>query len=234
VPDATRRRVIAWDKEDGYGVEYADIALSTDRLTARGLAIGWDPEPYHLEFTLETGPGWVTRRLEVSTRGAGWTRTLDLRRSDSGWHVDASAEGEVDLEPPGGGATAFAEARDCDLGLSPLTNSMPVLRHDLLGKDGSVDLVMAWVAVPALAVRASNQRYTTLGAAAGGLRRIEYRSGTFASQLLFDVDGVCVDYPQLGRVVPWALSLPVRRSGARRSAVSGRPERPDRSPRAPR
>jgi hypothetical protein len=202
VPDATRRRVIAWDKEDGYGVEYADIALSADRLTARGVAIGWDPEPYRLEFTLETGPRWVSRRLEVSTHGDGWTRTLDLRRSDSGWRVDASAEGEVDLEPPGGDATTFAEALDCDLGLSPLTNSMPVLRHDLLGKDGSVDLVMAWVAVPALAVRASNQRYTTLGAATGGLRRIEYRSGTFASELLFDADGICVDYPQLGRAVP--------------------------------
>jgi hypothetical protein len=193
--------VIAWDKDDGYGVEYADVELSADRLTATGVAIGWDPQPYRLEFTLTTGPGWVTRRLQVATRGAGWTRRLDLRRSDPGWQVDASAEGEVDLEPPGGDAMTFAEALDCDLGLSPLTNSMPVLRHDLLQEEGSLEFVMAWVAVPALAVRASAQRYTTRGDAPGGLRRIEYRSGTFASELLFDADGICVDYPRLGRAV---------------------------------
>jgi hypothetical protein len=95
----------------------------------------------------------------------------------------------------------FAEALDCDLGLSPLTNSMPVLRHDLLQEEGSLEFVMAWVAVPALAVRASAQRYTTRGDAPGGLRRIEYRSGTFASELLFDADGICIDYPRLGRAV---------------------------------
>jgi hypothetical protein len=202
VVEGDRRRVVAWDKDDGWGVEYADVELSADRLTARGVAIGWDPVLYRLEFALDTGPNWVTRRLEVSTHGDGWTRTLDLQRSTSGWRVDAAGEGTVDLEPPGGDATTLAEALDCDLGLSPLTNSMPVLRHDLLRIDGSIDFVMAWVAVPSLSVRASNQRYTTLGAGPGGLRRIEYRSGAFASELLFDADGICVDYPRLGRAVP--------------------------------
>ena len=27
--------------------------------------------PYRLEFTLETGPGWITTRLDVTTRGDG-------------------------------------------------------------------------------------------------------------------------------------------------------------------
>jgi hypothetical protein len=203
VPRASRRRVIVWDKEEGYGVEFADVELARDRLTGGGVAIGWDPVPYRLEFTLETGPGWVTRRLDVTTRGDGWSRTLDLLRSEQGtWTVDASGDGEIDLEPAGGDAATFADALDCDLGLSPLTNSMPVLRHDLLRKDGSVEFVMAWVAVPALAVRASAQRYATLGEAGDDLRRIEYQSRDFRSELLFDADGICVDYPQLGRAVP--------------------------------
>ncbi|HEY8845461.1 MAG TPA: putative glycolipid-binding domain-containing protein, partial [Candidatus Limnocylindrales bacterium] len=126
-----------------------------------------------------------------------------LRRFDSGvWTADASAVGDVELEPAGGDPTAFAEALDCDLGLSPLTNSMPALRHDLLRREGSVDFVMAWVAVPALAVRASAQRYTSLGESPGGMRRIEYRSRDFVSELLFDADGLVVDYPRLGRAVP--------------------------------
>ena len=62
--------------------------------------------------------------------------------------------------------------------------------------------MMAWVAVPALAVRASAQRYTSLGESPGGRRRIEYRSQDFVSELLFDADGLVVDYPRLGRAVP--------------------------------
>jgi hypothetical protein len=198
-----RHRVVAWDKGNGYGVELVDVDLGVDRLTAGGIAIGWEPIPYRLDFTLETGPRWVTARLDVTTKGDGWSRTLVLRRSDSGiWTVDASAVGDVELEPPGGDPTTFAEALDCDLGLSPLTNSMPALRHDLVRQAGAVDFVMAWVAVPALAVRSSAQRYTSLGEAPGGGWRIEYRSQDFVSQLLFDADGLVVDYPQLGRAVP--------------------------------
>jgi hypothetical protein len=117
------------------------------------------------------------------------------------WTIAASADGEVDLEPPGGDVDSIAAALDCDLGNAPLTNTMPVLRRDLLHRDGSIEFVMAWVAVPSLAVRASEQRYTTLGDAAGGLRRIEYRSRDFRSELVFDADGICVDYPLLGRAV---------------------------------
>ena len=201
---SARHRLVTWEKENGYGVELVEVDLALDRLAARGVAIGWDPVPFHLEFSLTTGPGWVTERLTVATRGDGWRRTLDLRRSGAGaWSIEASAEGEVELPAPGGDPSAFADALDCDLGNCPLTNTMPVLRHELLRRDASLDLVMAWVAVPGLGVRASGQRYTTLGEGPDGLRRIEYRSldSPFVSELSFDSDGICVDYPQLGRSV---------------------------------
>ena len=203
--ETPRHRTVAWDKENGYGTEFVEVELSADRLSAEGVAIGWDPLLYRLEFTLETGPGWVTRRLDVTTRGDGWQRHLDLRRSTTGaWTVEATTIGDldVDLEPAGGDSSTFADALDCDLGLSPLTNSMPVLRHDLLRTDGAIDFVMAWVAVPALVIGRSDQRYTPLGDVQPGLRRIEYRSIGFVSELLFDADGICIDYPQLGRAVP--------------------------------
>jgi uncharacterized protein len=199
-----RHRTVAWDKEDGYGVELVDVDLGPDRLAAQGVAIGWDPVAFHLEFRLETGLDWVTSALEVRSRGDGWRRTLELRRSDRGaWTIEVTAAGDVDLEPPGGDPAAIADALDCDLGNCPLTNTMPVLRHDLLRRDGSLDFVMAFVTVPGLVVRRSGQRYTPLGAGADGLRRIEYRSldSSFVSELSFDADGLCVDYPQLGRMV---------------------------------
>jgi hypothetical protein len=200
----TRDRFVVWDKEDRLGSEAVNVSLGADRLTASGVAVGWDPLPYRLEFTLETAAGWVTSRLAVTTRGDGWRRTLDLVRSAEGvWAVEASGDGSVVLPPPGGDPATFEPALDCDLGLCPLTNTMPVLRHDLLREDASLDFVMAWVSVPDLGVRRSDQRYTTLGDGPDGLRRIEYRSigTTFVSGLTFDSDGLVVDYPQLARRV---------------------------------
>lgn len=199
-----KHRVVSWSKEKRYGVELVDVALSDDRLTSVGVAIGWDPVPYRLEFSLETTHRWVTTRLYVTTRGQGWDRTLDLQRSNAGaWMVSASSTGGPDLQPPGGDAASLSGALDCDLGLSPLTNSMPVLRHDLLRKDGSVDFLMAWVSVPGLSVHPVAQRYTRLGDNGDGTQRIEYRAieRGFVSELLFDVDGLVVDYPHLAKLV---------------------------------
>jgi len=195
-----RRRFVVWDKEDHHGSEAVEVTLLADRLQASGVQVGFAPLPYQLDFTLETGAGWVTERLAVTSRGEGWSRTLDLRRSAAGeWSIETSADGEVDLPAAGGDVATFATALDCDLGLCPLTNTMPVLRPDLLRRDGSLDFVMAWVSVPDLAVRRSGQRYTTLPAACDGLRHIEYRSldSDFVSALTYDDDGLVVDYPQM-------------------------------------
>jgi hypothetical protein len=78
---------------------------------------------------------------------------------------------------------------------------MPVLRHGLLGSEGSIELVMAWVSVPDLTVVASRQRYTALG---GNVVRFESLDDTFTADLSFDNDGLVVDYPGLARRVPAA------------------------------
>jgi hypothetical protein len=49
-----RHRVVAWDKEDGYGVELVDVSLEVDRLATRG--IGWEPLAYRLEFRWTGAP----------------------------------------------------------------------------------------------------------------------------------------------------------------------------------
>jgi hypothetical protein len=97
-------------------------------------------------------------------------------------------------------AAAFPTgALDCDLGRSPLTNSMTVLRHNLLAGGSPVDFVVAWVSVPDLSVYASKQRYTFLRHE--GERRIirfEDDSG-FTADIIFDNDGLVLDYPGLAR-----------------------------------
>jgi hypothetical protein len=179
-------RAVAWVKDDPPGMELAEVRLTGSTLAASGIAIGSDPVPYRLDYSLETGAGFVTSALQVEARGEGLHATLDLRRSPAGrW----SADGEERSELEG--------ALDCDLGLCPLTNSMPVLRHGLLRDTGSVELVMAWVSVPDLAVHAAPQRYTGLGG--GGVARFDALDDEFSAEITFDADGLVLDYPGIGR-----------------------------------
>jgi hypothetical protein len=158
-----KTRSIVWEKEAGPALESAEVTLLPDTLDAVGVAIGSRPVPYRLDYALETTAGFVTARLYLTARGEGWRRTLDLRRSEDGrWTGTGEAEGSLELPPPGGDTRGLSGALDCDLQDSPLTNTMPVLRHGLLEQDGSFDFVMAWVAVPSLAIHASSQRYTVL------------------------------------------------------------------------
>ncbi|OLC26950.1 MAG: hypothetical protein AUG06_09460 [Actinobacteria bacterium 13_1_20CM_2_65_11] len=194
-------RAIAWVKENQGGAEFADVLIAHKRLTATGLSIGTAPVGYRLDYKLETDYGFTTLGLLVTARGTGWNRKLDLRRNRRGrWTVRTKREGNPDLPAPGGDTSLFAEALDCDLALSPLTNSMPVLRHGLLQGGGPVDFLMAWVSVPDLGVRASRQRYTFVRAEAqGAVVRYKSLDSGFTADITFDADGLVVDYPELAR-----------------------------------
>jgi hypothetical protein len=201
---------IGWQKEPQLGgAEWADVVLRADSLSARGTATGGTPVPYRLDYELETGPEFVTRRLRVRSHGNGWRRHLDLRRADDGaWTADATVAGEpieltgADFADPGASAATLADlsaARDCDLGECPLTNTMPVLRRGLLRPADPVDFVMAWVSVPDLQVRRSDQRYTFMNATEDGGAIIRYESGRFRADVVFDAGGFVLAYPGLGR-----------------------------------
>jgi hypothetical protein len=198
--DSKLRRV-AWTKESVVGAEFAEIELSATTLTARVVAIGDDPLPYRLDYTLETGDAFVTRRLFLETRGDGWARSLLLERDGDGrWTAAGDGVGDPQLPAPGGDMTALAGALDCDVAHSPLTNSMPVLRHAMLEVPGSHDFLMAWVSVPDLAVRPSRQRYVAaLDVARTRVVRYESIGSTFTADLSFDPDGLVIDYPRLAR-----------------------------------
>ena len=199
-------RAITWTKDRGAEFALADVSSAADvsggLLCATGVAVGADPLPYRLDYELDCGDGYVTRWLSVRAQGAGWQRKLELSRDpDGGWTVEASAEGKpgLSLPPPGGDPASFREALDCDLGLSPLTNTMPVLRHGLLTGGDRVDCVMAWVSVPDLAVLPSAQSYVFVRREAAGLSVIRFESEAFTADVVFDSEGLVVDYPGIGK-----------------------------------
>ncbi|KOV92555.1 hypothetical protein ADK65_33600 [Streptomyces sp. NRRL B-1140] len=176
-------RAITWEVSGSRGFETAWVQIANGVLRARGRAVGTIPEPYWITYELDTADGFVTRRLRVTAETADDVRTLGLRHDGHGrWTADGEPLPAVD------------GALDCDLGLCPLTNTMPVLRHGLHQVPGEREFLMAWVSVPDLTVRPSRQTYTHLGPG-----RARYSSGDFRSDLEFDDEGYVVDYPHLAR-----------------------------------
>jgi uncharacterized protein len=217
-------RALIWtgegeDKDGDFHVEFSAVDLGESGLRASGTQLGAVPIPYRLHYRLDaTGEGFVTRSLHVEATGAGWGRRLRLERDDDGgWAVEVGGEGSPELgegaeqfPAPGGDPAGLDGALDCDLGLSPLTNAMPVHRHGLDREPGSVEFLMAWVSVPDLAVHASHQRYEHVRHDDnGGIVRFEELEGeevTFTSDLEFATDGLVRVYPQLARRVEAANS----------------------------
>jgi hypothetical protein len=167
--------VYVWRGLDAPRFELALVDMHEDGLRARGTQLGVEPDAYVLHYELETDEYFVTERVVVYAEGAGFKRTIELHR---------------------GSSPALEEALDVDLGYSPLYNSLPVLRHGLHGGGTPHDFVMAWIAVPELAVSRSEQRYEPLG---DGL--VRYRSDAFTADVEFDANGFVVRYPGLAERV---------------------------------
>ena len=192
-------RSIGWVKTAGTGLEFADVEIDERRMRAAGVAIGSDPLPYRLDYSFASRSKFVTKWIEVDAHGQGWRRTLRLKRDRAGeWDARWESHGEALLPPPSGDMNALGEALDCDLALSPLTNTMPVLRHGLL-LGGAAALLMAWISVPDLSVIPSRQRYTFVRTdELVSVVRYESESRDFTAEIVFDDDGLVVEYPGIG------------------------------------
>lgn len=187
---SAQRLVRTWEVFPGTGYSTAWVELTPHSLTARGRAVGLVPEPYWVTYALETSDGYVTSRLHVTVETAASTKELDLRNDGGRWTVDGAHRPDLD------------GALDCDLGLCPLTNTLPVLRHGLHQRPGTGPhpFLMAWVSVPDLAVSADRQTYTHLARAEHGAR-IRFESGDFRADVEFDDDGLVLEYPSLAAVL---------------------------------
>jgi hypothetical protein len=181
-------RLMIWRGLDDWRAEATHVRIDDDRLTATGTQLGRSPEPYRLDYSLRTGPGFVTETLELSVlRGGGLKRLRLARRPDGSWTADDRPLPEIE-----GGM-------DCDLANSPLTNTMPVLREGLLAAGAApADFVMAWVAVPGLTVHRSDQRYEPIDE-----RHVRYVGVTtdFVAELEYDEDGLVLNYPEMAELV---------------------------------
>ena len=173
-------RLVIWRGLDAWRAGGAHVRLEAGRLSAQGTQFG--AGPYRLDYRLRTGPDLITETLELSLlRDGALKRLLLARGPDGSWTADHRPLPEVD------------GALDCDLGLCPLTNTMPVLRAGLLEAGARPqDFVMAWVAVPELTVHRSEQRYEPIDR-----HHVRYVDPSFEAVLELDDDGLVVRYPEL-------------------------------------
>jgi hypothetical protein len=186
VSDVEPHHMLVWQVVETAGFETAWIALDGLAVSATGRAAGQRPEPYWLTYSLQTDQQAATTRLEVTAVAAGAPRHLDLRRERDTWTVNGAVRPDLD------------GALDCDLECSPLTNTMPIVRHGLHRGPGTERFVMAFVQVPSLQVVASQQTYTHLELG-DRFARVRYAAGSFTSDLVVDGSGLVVDYPTMAR-----------------------------------
>jgi hypothetical protein len=195
-----------WERRDTTGTEHALVDARTG-LYARGTAVAVDPIAYTCRYELQTDPAWVTTRFEVSSEGAGWTRTLKLELAAGRWRATTSEQGNLDAALAGAGHARAGlpgtedpdllyGAFDVDLGGSPLTNTLPIRRLDLLKAPAGVAhrLSVVWVLLPSLEVVQADQIYTPLNEGV-----VRFASETFSADLVVDDDGFVADYPGLAK-----------------------------------
>lgn len=199
----SRERFVIWEGIDAKRWEVARLVLGAGGLEAVGSQVGIDPVPYRLDYRLEAGPDFITRALDVRASGEGWWRTLELRHDGCGrWDANVATGRKSPLPPPSASTDGLTDARDCDLGFSPLTNLMPVRRHGLLQQTGFVEILTAWLSVPELALQPYRQRYEHVRRTKRGalVRFVDLGlSPGFTAELEFDRDGIVEHYPQLAR-----------------------------------
>ena len=192
---------LVWAGVEEWLTESAAVDLESDGLSATGTQLGAEPALFRVDYRLEA-PDFVTRELELTSIADGWRRHLMLRHDGEGsWNADVDDEGDVPGGSWDGSLPDLSEALDVDVENSPLTNTMPILRHGF-HREGSGDFLMAFITTPSLRVEASPQRYEHVRASENGsVVRYISRDGDFTAELELDSDGLLRFYPRLGRRV---------------------------------
>ncbi|GAA1154112.1 putative glycolipid-binding domain-containing protein [Nesterenkonia sandarakina] len=183
--------------DDPDRLDHACVEIDSTSMHAVG---GTQARHFSSSWELEIGEDWTTRSLHVTTRGFGWSRWLELTRAESGrWSAESGGRGDTKLPPPGLEEPAtLDDATDCDLGLCPVTNTMPIRRLGLLDRDvPSTHLVMAWVEMPSLRVQRSEQVYASKWTDERRLVKYSTLRGDFSADLTVDSYGLVIDYPTL-------------------------------------
>lgn len=185
MPDT--REVMWFRMADGPSLEQARLERRPDGATLSGTVLAAERgRPLRVDYAVTCDHRWRTVQVAVDQSFEGVLRSLRLGHDGAGaWTLD------------GRPAPSLDGCIDVDLGVSPITNALPVNRLALaVGETGSVRA--AWVRFPALEVVPAEQSYERLGAR---LYRYSSRTSGFAAEIAVDADGLPTDYADIWRRV---------------------------------
>ena len=174
-------RVVLWVPVEGVGAEHLSVRSTAEGVVAEGVVVGArHGAPYGLRYRVACDALWRVREAVLSL--AGEDRRLHLR-----------ADGEGNWRDGDGQAVeALRGCVDIDISATPFTNTLPIRRLGLAPSEAR-EILVAYVAVPALAPEPVRQRYTCLEP--GRLYRYEGLFRGYVGELPVDADGLVLDYP---------------------------------------
>ncbi len=174
-------RIIRWALAEGVGAEHLSVRGTAEGVVAEGVVVGArGGTPYGLRYRVACDTLWRVREAVLSL--AGEDRHLHLRADGEGNWQDGSGQS----------VEALRGCVDIDISATPFTNTLPIRRLGLVPGEAR-EILVAYVAVPALAPEPVRQRYTCLEA--GQLYRYEGLFRGYVGELAVDEDGLVLDYP---------------------------------------
>ena len=170
---------VAWRRSDEVQTdEHCTFTVRDAGLSLVGTVLGAENgAPIRVEYRVLASGNGLTDAVHVRDLRGFAQRTMTLERDAKGnWRLDGNPERRLK------GCT------DIDLGCSPSTNTLPI-RRLRLGIGASHTIKAAWVTFPDLAVVKADQTYTRLDEFT-----YRYASGTYASELTVDDEGLVAAY----------------------------------------
>ncbi|CAN5913885.1 putative glycolipid-binding domain-containing protein [soil metagenome] len=178
-------REMIWSSGDAIGSEYLSLQSSAEGVSAESVCFAnGEVQPSRVRYRVVCDSLWRVRDVTVAVeRPFGAPHKLHLISDGEGqWH---SGEGEP--------LTNLEGCIDIDPSCSPVTNTLPIRRHDVQPEQVE-GIRVTFIHVPSLAVEPWNQRYTGIS---GRSVRYETVDDDFRRDLEIDSDGLVVEYPGL-------------------------------------
>jgi uncharacterized protein len=181
-----RARTIIWHRLDTPGHESARVFLTKSRWTLTGTAVfANDRQPCRLNYLLKCDSQWQT----LSAKIAGWV-------GDEAIGVDISVDSDHHWRLNKEECADVAGCIDLDLNFSPLTNTLPIRRLNLVVGHGA-NVRAAWLRFPSFKLEPLEQVYRRVKTSK---YLYESAGGRFVAELEVDKAGLVIHYPNFWRV----------------------------------
>jgi uncharacterized protein len=172
-------RTVVWRRLDGLGIEHCSLTQRVDGWQIQGTAVRAESGPLLVRYDVACDAVWRTHAVTIEIEGSKGTQTLGMTVDEERRWWSAGAE-----------LVAFRGCDDVDLGITPVTNTLPIRRLNLaIGETQAI--IAAWVQFPDLQIEPLPQHYTRLDA-----RRYRYESGggAFTTEITVDELGLVTHY----------------------------------------